>query len=194
MKNLAVLFILSVLLASCGSPNSVSRFYQDHKRLDGVHNATIPGWLVYIGSGFAYDIIGNEDMRMALRLARKVKRLQFMSSEDMAIAPDEVQAFVQTIRLDGFEDLLVVRDEESTVNIMVRERNEKLRHLIILVNDDSEFTFVNLRTNIRMEDLSKVIQYYINKEGWDKESKRPPVRKKKKKIDAAKEEIVAEQV
>jgi hypothetical protein len=171
------LFLLTVVaaffLSSCGSPAPVSSFYQEHKGKEGVRNMTIPGWLLYIGTGLAYNMVHEEEARMALRFGKKVKRLQFMIAEDHnPISSADIDAFIHRIRQDDFEDLIYVRDEHTRVNVFVREKNAKLKHLIFLINDQSDFVFLNIRSNIKIQDIVDLVNYYMEKEGWSKEEKK----------------------
>ena len=180
-KWLLLLPFLSLLLSSCGSPATVGAFYREHKRKEGVRNFSIPGWLIWLGTGLANSVIDDEEARVALRLAKKVKRLQLMIAEDASpISTNDVRSFVSSIHDSGFEDLIYVRDQETNINILVKEHRNKLRHLVVLVNDDSDFVFINMRTNIKVKDISKVIRYFLEKEGWADKKKK----KKKKKEEA----------
>lgn len=187
-KWLLLLPVLSLILSSCGSPRTVGAFYREHKHKEGVRNFTIPGWLIWLGTGLANSVIDDEEAKVALGLAKKVTRLQLMFTEDEnPISPTDVRSFVSSIHDNGYEDLVYVRDQETSVNIILKERKDKLRHLVILVNDDEDFFFINMRTNIRVSDIAKVTNYFLKKEGWtaDKQKKS----KKKKKNKKKKEEI-----
>lgn len=175
--------LLVLLFTSCNSPQSVSSFYRQNKGKPGVRNMTIPGWLIYAGTGIAHDIVKGEEEKMMLELARKVKKLQFMyAEEENPISPLAVQRFIQQSRQDNFEDLIYVRDESTTVNVMVREKKDKLRHLVFLVNDGSDFVFLNIRSNIKMKDISKIVNYFMEKEGWKGDEEKNREKKKKEAV------------
>ena len=169
MKRLCLfaILLLPVLLSSCGSPRSVNNFYHQNKRKEGIRNMTIPGWAIFMGTGIAKGIIREEEAKMALHLGKKVKKLQFMVAEDQnSIPTEEILSFVKETRKDRYEDLIQVRDKETTINFMVVDKKEKLKHILVLVSDESSFVFLNIRSNIRMKDISEVINYYMAKEGW----------------------------
>ncbi len=162
-------------LASCGSPPSVQRFYDQHKRQAGVKNFTIPGWLIDVGTGIARPFVRDPEARRALRLARKVNKLQVMIDEDgHQVSAAEVSAFTGRARKEGFEDLIMVRDKETRVNIMVREQKDKLRHLLVLVRDDADFVFLNLKTSIRIEDIAELVNDLLQKELEEKPGEDKP--------------------
>ena len=155
-----------LFLVSCGSPQSARNFYQDHKHGEEVTNFTIPGWLIFLGTSIARPFVKDEEARYALKFGQKVKRLQLMIDEDgHNISTADVQRFVETARHDKYEDLILVRDEETRVHVLVRENKGKLQHLLVLVRDDTDFVFLNMRTSISMKDIARLLNFYLGKDG-----------------------------
>ena len=137
-------------------------FYRQHKRLENVRNFKIPGWFMWFGSGIAYDIVKNEDIKVALKLARKVKKMRLMIAEDNNPIPvTDVSNFVSESRRSGFDDLLYVRDEGTTVNVMGRIKKDKFKELVFMVNENNEFVFFHMKSNIRMKDIQELINNFM---------------------------------
>jgi len=183
MKNLIFLslFGLVCLLSSCSVPNAGSGFYQANKWKKGVTNFAIPGWLIYMGTGFTHDIVKDEDMQALMRLAKRVKKMQFMLDEgNGAISKGEVESFQQHLRGRNFDDLIYVRAEDTTVSFMVRSKKDKLRDLIVLVHAEEDFVFMNIRTNIKVKHLAKLVETImkLDKNKKKEESKPKPLAKK----------------
>lgn len=133
----------------------------------------IPGWAIWVGSGLAHEIVKDEEVRSVLQLARKVKKLRFMSVEEgnNSIHPAEVASFVQRLRDHQYEDLIMVRDRESTVNIMVKDNTDKLKNLIVLVNDGSDFVYLDMKTSIKYKDLNRLVNSFLKDMKLGKEKK-----------------------
>lgn len=183
MKKLPFLLVLfSLILSSCGSPKTAKQFYNKHKRKEGVSNASVPGWLVWLGTGLAYHSIQNEEAKMGLKLAKKVKRLRFMQAENKeVISPKEVSEFLGNLRANKYEDLIMIKDGPQTVSIMVRDTETKLKNIMVLVDQEDEFVFMSMKSSLKYKDLSKVISYYINDFKGEKPTKERKKKKKKKK-------------
>ena len=169
---------------SCSSPKTTAQFYQQYKHREGVTNFKMPGWLVWLGGGIAYNSVRDEEAKMFLRLARKVGKMRFMASEDdTAIAPDEINAFLANIRQNGYEDLLQVKDAESNFTILVRDKDQKLKNLVILGFDDGELFFFDLKSRLKYDDITDIVNHIISGE-----------RRKKKEEERLKEAEEAEVV
>lgn len=156
---ISTLFISSFAYAQ----EPAADFYRQNKRLEGVRNVKIPGWLVWFGSGIAYDMVKDEDAKVAMKLARKVGKMRFMIAEDENPIPTaSVNNFVSESRRSGYADLIYIRDGETTVNIMGKiKKNDKFRDLVIMVREEDEFVFFHMKSNIRMKDLSDVINHFM---------------------------------
>ncbi|MCB9277208.1 MAG: DUF4252 domain-containing protein [Lewinellaceae bacterium] len=174
-------FLAAFLLSSCSSPKTTAQFYQQYKHREGVTNFKMPGWVVWLGGGIAYNSVRNEKSRMYLGLARKVGKMRFMASEDgMAITPEEINSFLSNIRQNGYEDLLHVKDAESNFSILVRDNDgQKLKNLVILGYDDGELFFFDMKSRLKYEDIVDVTNRILSGERPGKkkheQEEEPPV-------------------
>ena len=177
MKNPIYLFFfgLMIILSSCSVPNAASGFYKDHKRKEGVRNFSLPGWLIYTGTGFAHDIVKDEEIQGILHLAKKVKKMQLMVDEgNGAIQETDIASFQQHLRKRDFEDFIYVRSEDTTVSFMVHSKKDKLRDMVMLVHTDEDFVFLNMRTNIKVKHIAQLVEYLIKLDDGEEEDPTPP--------------------
>lgn len=171
---ITLFFVTNVLMAQ-----PAADFYRQNKRLEGVRNFKIPGWLVYFGTGISYDIIKNEETKEILQLARKIGKMRIMIAEDTNPIPvAAVNNLVADSRSSGFEDLVFVRDGETTVSIMGKIKKDKFKRLMILVNDDADFVFFEMKSRIRVKDITELINIATKKTPLKKKNE---LRKQKRK-------------
>ncbi len=188
MKTYIFLFLASIFLVSCGTPASVKNFYRQHKRGEEVTKMNIPGWLIWLGTGIANEIVKEEEVKLGLSLAKKVRNLRFLTDESGGqVSPEHVSRLVSNVKKHSYEDLIYVREEAMTVNFMIRGKEDKIKNLLILVNDDNELVMVSMKTNLTIKDLSQVINSFQDdiKKKMKKEEKNPPPKEEKKKIPQA---------
>lgn len=160
MRAFLLLSILAVLaFSSCSSPKTSTQFYKAHKKGEGVTNFRLPGWVVWLGAGLAYNSVRDEDAKAALRLARKVGRLQLLAADEAgAIPPEAVNDFLRNSKVQGYEELLSVRSGKTVVNISARGRRDRIRNLLLLVNDEDGFVFLHLKSRVRTKDINQLIE------------------------------------
>lgn len=166
-----LILLVSLALTSCGTPKNTAQFYQTHKSRPGVTNFKLPGWLVWFGGGIAYNSVKDEDTKAALRIARKVGKMRLMASENTGVIPQaEVEAFLANIKQSGgYDDLMYVKHESSIVNVMVRDSKSKIRNVLLMVHDQDGFVFLDLKTRIKYDEISDLINYFLKKEHEEEE-------------------------
>ena len=177
-----MLLLFAVAFSSCSSPRTPAQFYHTHKVNQGVKNFNLPGWLVWMGSGIAKPMVKNPEAKAALKLAKKTGTIRILVSEENSLVSNsEINTFVSNIKRSGYEDLIQVRQGQTVVNILARDKKDKLRNLLILVKEEDTFVFLDMKTRIKYKDLAELINGYMNKEKGDlKEEEEPPVEQKPK--------------
>lgn len=166
MRFTAIICILSAIaLSSCNSPKTTAQFYHEYKHQEGVTNFKLPGWVVWLGGGLAYNSIRNEDARMFIKLARKVGKMRFLSSEDAnAIASEDINRFLGNIRQNGYEDLLSVKDGKSNFTILVKDNQQRLKNLVVLGYDDGELIYFDLKSRLKYADITHIVNKILSGE------------------------------
>lgn len=160
-----ILAFFTLSWSPCGAQKPTTLFYHTHKHKEGVTNFKMPGWLIWLGGGIAQGFAREPEAKAGLKLARKVKKLRLLATEDGSpITSAEVNEFITDIHSSGFEDLLVVKEGSSTVHILSREKKEKLKNLVILVNDEEEFVYMDMKSRLKYEDLSELVNTILKAE------------------------------
>jgi hypothetical protein len=162
---------------SCSSPKTTAQFYQTHKKQPGVVNFKLPGWVMWLGGGIVYNSVKDEETKVALRYARKIGKFRMLASEKGAALPEsEIKAFVKNIQDNGYEDLLQVDSEGSSVRIMARDNRNKIKNLLLLVRDEDGFVFMDMKSRIKYSEISDFINYFIKmgeQKGEQEEAEQP---------------------
>jgi len=167
MKNI-LLFLLITMIPICGmAQKSVRKFYQQIPKKEGNVKMTLPGFLVHMGAGIARNHVDNdEDAKLALEMTKYIKKIKIVVAEDQStISQDDYNRFVKIARKrDKFDDLIMVKDGRTNVNIMMRGNSKKIKNLLVLVNDGDEFVMMSMKTSLRYSDLNKFLSVILKKE------------------------------
>ena len=192
MKSRFILFLLtislSLLINTVEAQSPTKAFYQTHKKKEGVFNMKIPGWLIWFGGGMLYNSINDPDAKVFMKLAKRIKNFRLMVSEHGSpVSDEEMEVFVQDIRQKDFEELIFVKDDGSTVNVIGRTKNKKLKDLLLMVQDDGEFIYMSMKTNIKAKHINEIIQHFVSevpalKETSKKRKEERAERRKKRRL------------
>ncbi len=153
------LFVLSISAAQ----QTPKQFYKTYKSQEGVRNFNIPGWVVWFGGGLAYNTTTNSKTKQVLKLASKTRKLRIMVSEDGSlISPQMQKRFVQDLQEKEYTDLIHVRESDTRIDVLILEKKDKIKELVVLVNEMDEFVFVQWKTNLSYKYLSKILSEVLS--------------------------------
>ena len=153
MRHTFILAVIAVFtLVSCTTNRSVSNAFHKYGNEDGVVKVSVPGWVISLGASIA-DLSKEER-----RLIRSVDKVKVLTIEDPALnrRVNFYEEYYHEIRSKkGFEDLVMVREDNESIGILGRFKEDKVKELIILIGGD-ENTIVYLKGDIHPDMLKEI--------------------------------------
>lgn len=117
----------------------------------------IPGFMMKMGSWFV-----NKEKDPELKTAlKKIRSTSIVVREGDAYddynASGKYTKKMKSLERRNFDELITAVDDEEKVSIQIHQnKKEKIRQLVVLVDDGTEsFVFLRLRCNIHPDDLKK---------------------------------------
>lgn len=193
MKNLLlIIFLCSFSISAQSQKRTIKNFYHQHKKEEGMRNFVIPGFLVWLGTGVANEIVDEEEAKIFLKFAKKFKTMRFLAQEDgNSITQEEYNQLVAGAKKGNYEELISVKDKGKTFHIMGRGKKDKLKNLLILVSSEDTFVMMSMKTKIKVKDLNRLINDLMELERVREKIKKkeepeetPPPTEKKKPVRA----------
>ena len=90
-------------------------------------------------------------------ILQKITKLRIMLAEEKDIVSKaDVKKLMRDVRKNDFEDLMMVRDEGTRVNFMIREEGKNITNVLVIIHGDGEFIMLSLEGNLNMEDLKQL--------------------------------------
>jgi Domain of unknown function (DUF4252) len=124
--------ILTFGLSLFAQPAGFDRLYYEYKGAEGVVALKIPGFVMKLAGSIA-DLDREEKA-----LLRSLRSVTVLTIEDNHLYPDV--NFTREVNLsnmnNGYKMLLQVHEDDEDVIIAAREKNGKLRDLIVVVGGD----------------------------------------------------------
>jgi len=99
------------------------------------------------------------------------------AEDEHHVPPAAVNKLVTDLHKQSFDDWIYVRDKGTTVNFMVREENNTIKNILVLVNEENSFALVSIKTKLHLEKLAEVINKLIHKYKMDIFEEEKPVEK-----------------
>ena len=157
MKQLLILVLLCSLSISTATAQnkSINQFICKHKKLDDSYAFNIPGFL--------FNMVGNSTWLMdkedteaiaAMKIMRKVNHLKiFVSEHADQISYESKAKMIAGMKKNNYEELMVIRDQGSDMNIYIREKKDCIRNVFIMINDGNEMICLSMRSKLKLSDF-----------------------------------------
>lgn len=141
------------------------RLYWKYKDYDGAISVTVPGYVVDIGSWF----LDEKADRQVARKVNKVRTLVFTEGNRSPVTQRDMRKFEKRAKRRHLEDLVLVRHEKTHVRVMIKERRNVIRKIVVLVNDPETFALVSVRGRLHIDEITRLINKYDKDEKDDKD-------------------------
>ncbi|HAA13421.1 MAG TPA: hypothetical protein DCE41_17715 [Cytophagales bacterium] len=158
MKNLIATAL--VLLATVGATQAQSIYfenlYKDYQDSDDAMTLSLTGNLMTMASWFADE---GEDQEMLNELGKSIDRVKMVMLEDgQRMSDREIDEFRRLITSkENFEELMIVRDGDETVEVLAIESGGVMSEIIMLIQGDDEFVVMDIWGEIDMKHINEII-------------------------------------
>ncbi len=168
MKQLLIGLILSLLGAAAVQAQDYGLYWK-YKDYDGAIAVTAPRWAVHAGSWF----LDEKADRKLLRKVRKVRVLVF-EDEPNPVSDLDMRRFFTKAKKRNLEELLFVRDGNTRVSVLAKERKNSIRKLVVFVREPETFALVSVRCKIRYDEIGELLDR-IPRDKQKKDGQEPDV-------------------
>lgn len=166
MRNLYFLLLACFLTASSyAQTRSINKFINQHKTEDHALAVNVPGWMLDI-VGLSANFIDEDDKeaRELLKLSDKISRVRFLIIDDgPEVSKKDFRKLISGLKNENFEELMSVRNEDTTVKIMIKEKKDQIRNITALISSDEATILMTLSGRFNLEELKNLEMWKYDK-------------------------------
>lgn len=161
MKFFYLLLVLSLFsVSNLVAQKSVKKIVNQLKKTEHYEGINIPGWALYLGLKIAErsdDDIKNMNF---IKIAKHIKSVRVASTsldQTKYNVSAIVDNFIKSVKdKDHFEEYISMRSEDQNLKIMVQEKGEKIKNIIIFSADGGDLACIHLKTNFHPDDIKNI--------------------------------------
>jgi tetrahydromethanopterin S-methyltransferase subunit G len=155
MKYLFSTIIILLLAVSVHAQNdAISKYFDQYLDDDNFTVVYVSGKMFDMIAKVDIDELEDEEAQIIMDVAKDIKGLRVLVTD-----VDPKQYYKQARKLvksnDGYEVLLTVRDKGDNVNFWIKEKDNVIEELFLLVGSEDEFVMVSFLGQL---DLNKIAQ------------------------------------
>ena len=154
MKNLSILFVLLVLpMLMFGQEKSIKKFYNKYKNNEDVTTVKISGTVIKLVAKFAKGEEGKEVKDVVQHISKI--RLIHMQNGNL-VTKRERKELLNDVRGEAFEELVRIKSDGTAVEFFVREANDKITNVLVLVSEENSFMMLSIEGTLNYKDLQNL--------------------------------------
>ena len=164
MKKVTTLVMLATLpFMAMAQSKSVANFQDKYVDNKDVTTVLIKGPLFKFIANFA-DYDDDPDSQAIGRIADGINSMEILQVPyyETGLNKQEVTNLRQGLDKDGYEELLMVRDDGEHINVLSQGKEDEIRNMLILVEEKDNFTLLNINGKLSMKDLSYLSKHHNN--------------------------------
>jgi hypothetical protein len=158
MRTLFILtfFLLAGQMSLCQS-QAVMDFHNKYKDNGKYLSVHIEGGLLKMLSNVDTN---DEDTREFLNAVSKIEGIDIHSinRDEGDFGESDINSFKRDIKRENFDELMIVRDGDSDINFLIKEKRGKINELLLVVDEPDDFTIVNISGEIDLKTIAKVTE------------------------------------
>ena len=164
-KNIIVFLLFLPFIGLKAQNADIRKIYRYADRSEDTQKIKLPGGVMDLALLIMKkDLI--EDMgKKSYKALKGINKLRIISSSNTDfIQHQKTERHLKNIRTK-MESLISINSEGQRVNIMIYEKKDAIRRLVISVHSDDELTFISANTKIKLQELQELIKEFQDNEG-----------------------------
>lgn len=150
MKNIIIMAFIAILpsLAFCQN-KSIEKFYNKYKSQENVTDINLQGWVLELAASFSDD--------ESEKVLEKISKLRVLVIEEgNLVNGNEYSQLVKEVKKDSFEELMQFKDGSDKVDIMMREKGNKITNVLLIARGNDGFIMLSLEGDLDWKDLKSL--------------------------------------
>ena len=95
-------------------------------------------------------------LALALKKIKNIKVMTVSGNGDTNLYDN----FSRYLVKNDFEELMSIHSDGSKISINIKTKRDRIKHVILGIIDENDHVFVDLKSNLNLDELNSLIQHY----------------------------------
>ena len=143
MKKLVLTMVMAVFaLGANAQDDAISKYFSKYASDESFTHINFSGKMFQMISKIEYG--DADEQKMIEESLGKIKRVQVLGKEKGADGRKMYTEAIKLVEGKGFEELMSVRDDDKDIRVLIKEKNNKINELFMVMGGDSEFGLLSI--------------------------------------------------
>lgn len=164
-KNLIVFLLFLPLLGLQAQKADIRKVYRYADRSEDTQKIKLPGGVMDLALLIMKKDLVEDMGKQSYKALKRINKLRIVNSSDRQfIQHPKTERHLNNIR-NKMESLISVNSEGQKINIMIYEKKNAIRRLVVSVHSDDELTFISANTRINLQELRELLNGLKDEDG-----------------------------
>ncbi len=156
MKYLSIILlaIFGLSLNASAQDDAISKYFNQYVDDEKFSVVYISSKMFEMLGKLDIDELEDKETEVVLEVVKDMRGLRVLTTEHNAMKV--YNEAIKTINTKGYDQLMTVRTEDEKVQFLVKEDDDVIRELLLLVGEEDEFVMVSFIGNIHLNKISKL--------------------------------------
>lgn len=143
MKNLVLMMLMSVLAVGVQAQNdAIAKYFSKYVNHDKFSHVVISGKMFSMINQIKIE--DDDESKAIIEALGKIKGVKVLFSKEEVPGKTMYKKALGLIEGKGYEELMSVREDEKDIKFMIKEKNNKIHELFMIIGADQDFGLLSI--------------------------------------------------
>lgn len=136
------LVMLAVAVGANAQSDAISKYFNKYKEDPSFMHINFSGKMFQMIANIEFET--EEEQELVQESLGKIKRVQVLGKDEGVDGRKMYAEAIQLVEGKGFEELMSVREEDKDIRFLIKEKNNKIDELFMVMGGVSEFGLLSI--------------------------------------------------
>jgi len=166
MKKIIILYALAIFTINLWSQSPADKVFDKYSGAEGFTTVYITKYMFDLFKDLENDKVSDE-MQEAISRLDCIKILATDDESETKTRLNLYDEVMKNLPQEEYKELMVIKEKDENVKFLVREKENKVVELLLLVGSPDESVMISIQGDIDMKNIARITKS-LNIEGMEK--------------------------
>jgi hypothetical protein len=166
MKKIIIFYVLAIVAINLWSQSPADKVFDKYSGAEGFTTVYITKYMFDLFKDVENNDVSDE-MQEAISRLNSIKILATDDDPETKTSINLYDEVMKNLPKEEYKELMVIKEKDENVRFLVREKDNKVVELLLLVGSPDESVMISIQGDIDMKNIARITKS-LNIEGMEK--------------------------
>jgi len=166
MKKIIIFYVLAIITINLWSQSPADKIFDKYSGTEGFTTVYITKYMFDLFK----DMENNDKSDEMQEAISRLNSIKILATDDDPKTKASINLYDEVMKnlpQAEYKELMVIKEKNENVRFLIREKDQKVVELLLLVGSPDESAMISIQGDIDMKNISKIVKS-MNIEGMEK--------------------------